>query len=380
MNENQSGITFRLIFLKLKLMKYIKIILYLVPVFLNAQFIKIKILDTEDKKPLSGIQILSERGSLITDSNVSGEIEIDRDFLNKSLIKKIIIYGSQYHSVEFNIGETPSIIYLEKIKSYQLEPVVIVKKHAKKHFTIKAYIRSWQLVNNKLVRYGDAIMEYNIPYKKTNNDVNTGIKNYAINYRTSKIDSVKQKSRIISISSFDSFLDYYLPRRDLLERGWKQYKTEHRNDSILNIYENGKEIGYFINHKKNNTTEISVSENFEGNESIKMLFWKFSGSYKNFEKWKGNDDTKHLSYLFSNEKKMIESKSEGKYHAVETINEIFIDDEIIYNDKKPKKYKTIIDKDRSFYNFEYWNDELKKHPLPKNIFEQLKYLKENENK
>jgi heme oxygenase len=110
-----------------------------------------------------------------------------------------------------------------------------------------------------------------------------------------------------------------------------------------------------------------------------MLLWKLSASYTNFEKWTGEGDTKHLVYSFSNEKKMIETTTKGKYNAEETINEIFIDDKIIYDGKKPQKSKNHVDKDRSYYSTEYWKEQIKKHPLPKAINEQLIYVNESKN-
>ena len=52
---------------------------------------------------------------------------------------------------------------------------------------------------------------------------------------------------------------------------------------------------------------------------------------------------------------------------------------IIFNNKKPEKFKSHIDKDRSFYNTEYWKEQLANHPLPSAIKEQLKFIKENKN-
>jgi hypothetical protein len=364
---------------KTKKMSFIKTVFLLLPFLLNAQNIKISIVDKFDKKPLKGIQFFSENGSLIGNSNLKGEFEFNKILLQQSEIKSIMVYDSNYLPIEYQIDEIPEIIYLEKIKSYELEPVIIIKKLSTKYYTLEGYIRSWKLVNNKLIKYGDAIIEYHIPYENSNNDFATGIKNYVTEYRTFKIDSVKQKSRIISISGFDDFLNYRIPVRDILTRELKRYKLEKTKDSLYAVIQEGKNVGYTINDKYNNHTEINVNEFFEGKEAVKILFWKFSGSYNNIEKWAGEGDIRHLSYLFSSQKKMVETKTKGKYNAVETINEIFINDKIIYNDKKPQNSKTSIDKDRSFYNTEFWKEQIKKHPLPSAINQQLINVNENKN-
>ena len=124
-----------------------------------------------------------------------------------------------------------------------------------------------------------------------------------------------------------------------------------------------------INSLPSDTTEINVSESFEDSNAVKFLFWKFSGNYVTNEKWIGEEETRHLYYSFSSEKKIVKYKE--KNNAVETINEIFIDNNLIYNDKIPEKSKTYIDKDRSFYISKYWEEQIKKNHKPSAIKEQL---------
>ena len=356
---------------------YLISVFFLFPILIYSQNIKITFIDKLDRKPINGIQIFNGNGGLIGNSNSKGEFELDKSILKESGVKNLMVYDDNYLSVEYNIDEIPQIISLEKMKNYELEPVVIIKKLSEKYYTIRGYFRSWQLVNNKLVKYGDGSIEYHIPYKNSNNDFDTGIKKYITEYRTFKIDSIKQKSRIISISSFDSYLDCKIPKRDILARGWKQYKTELTKDNLHSIIEGKKIVGYVKYDKNNNAHEINVSESFEDIDAVKFLFWKFSASYTNTEKWTGEDEIRHLNYSFISEKKIFTSNE--KNNAVETINEIFIDDKLIYNDKIPAKSKTYIDKDRSYYTSQYWKEQINKHPLPSAINEQLINVNENKN-
>ncbi|WP_291099823.1 MULTISPECIES: hypothetical protein [unclassified Flavobacterium] len=359
---------------------YIKIVFLFYSFFSYSQNTKIIILDAVHKKPLAGVQLLSENGSSIGNTNSKGEFEVESGFFQKSGIKSIMIYDSDYLPIEYKIDEIPNTVYLEKSENYELKPVIIIKKLSGKYFTIKGYVRSWKLVNNKLVKYGDGLIEYHIPYDTLKyNDFVTGIKNFATEYRTFKTDSIKPKSRIISISRFESYLNYRIPKRDLLTIGWKRYKLESVKDNLYSVFKKDKNVGFAIKDKNNNSTEININESFEGEETIKFLFWKFSGSYNVIEKWIDNGDIRHLSYSFSSEKTLIKTKIKGKFNAVETINEIFIDDKIIYNDKIPEKSKPYIDKDLSFYNTEYWKEQIKKHPLPSAINNQLINVNENKN-
>lgn len=355
----------------------IKLLFLLFYTSIFSQNIKITILDKLENKPINEVQIFSENGSLIGNSNSVGIFEFDLSSLKEQGIKTIMVYDRNYLSQEFNITKMPQIIYLEKIKSYELEPVVIRKKGSEEYFIVKGYIRSWKLLNNKLIKYGDGVIEYHIPYKNSKNAIISGIKNYIKEYRTFKTDSIKQKSRIISIQGFDSFLDYKIAKRDILSDG-NYYTTELIKDSLFNVLHNNKKVGTAI-IVNDHVTETYIKESFEGDQAIKVLLWKLSVAYTDFEKWKGEDETRHLSYSFTNEKKLIETKIKGKFNAEETINEIFIDDEIFYNALKLQKSKTNIDTDRSYYSTEYWTDEIKKHPLPKAIKEQLNSINENKN-
>jgi hypothetical protein len=355
----------------------IKLLFLLFYTCMFSQNIKITILDNLEHKPVSEVQIFSENGSLLGSSNSAGEFEFQLHSIQEQGIKTIMIYDGNYLSQEFRIAKIPKIIYLEKIKSYELEPVVIRKKGFEEYYIVKGYIRSWKLLNNKLIKYGDAIIEYHIPYKNSENVIITGIKYHIREYRTFKTDSIKQKSRIISIHGYDSFLDYKIPKRDILADG-RYYSTELVKDSLYNVLNNGKKVGTAI-ISNNNVAQTYIKESFEGDEAIKVLLWKLSVAYTDFEKWKGEDETRHLSYSFTNEKKLIETKIKGKFNAEETINEIFIDDEIIYDAIKPQKSKTSIDTDRSYYSTEYFKEQIKKHPLPKAIKEQLTNINENKN-
>lgn len=361
---------------------FLKSILFLLlPLFVHSQNTKIIILDKLDKKPLTGIQILSENGSFIGDSDIKGEFKFDMTTVLQSGIKSIMIYDSNYLPIEYKLDEIPALVYLEKINHYELEPVVIVKKLSEKYFTAKGYVRSWKLVDNKLVKYGDALIEYQIPYKKEakNNVSSTFIKKYITAFRTFKTDSIKQKSRVISVSLNDGYFNCSLFQTDIMERWSKFYKSARVKDSLYNIFEEGKKIGYAIYDKNIKLSEINIGQSFEGDEAMKVLFLKVSGKMKNIEKWMGTGETRHPSYMYSSKKVFVETKTKGKYNAVEIINEFFIDEKIIYNDRKPKKYKSGIDIDRSFYNSEYWKEQLAKHPLPSAIKEQLKLIKENKN-
>ena len=352
------------------------IIVMLVPLLSFSQK-KITILDKYNKKSLIGVNILSKEGAFLLSTDNKGHVNIE--YLEEAGIKDIIIYDPNYNLLEYKINKVPKIIYLEEKKAVLLETITIKSKLKKgEYFIVHGYIRSWQLVNNKLIKYGDALIEYHIPYKKQENSVVTGIKNYITAYRTFKTDSIKQKSRIISFSRKDNFLDYHIPRKNILiKQDYEDYKIAQNKDSLYNIYKENKKIGYVIYNKEKLPITIVISENSEENEEIKSSFWKLSAHSKNTEKWLGEGLERHLSYSFSSEKILIETKLGDK--VVETINEIFINNKISYNLTKPKKSKRFLDIDRSYYIDKYWNKQILEHQLPSNIKKQLTSINENKN-
>ncbi len=364
-------------FLK-KPLKMIKYVLLLLPIFFYSQTKKILFIDDVDKNPIVGLQIFSQNGNFLGNSDSNGEFNFDLNiFLNDGIIK-INGYNSNYYLSDYEINIVPNLIHLKKIVAIELETVTIEKKVSKKYFPLYGYFRSWQLVNNKLVKYGDGLIQYQMPYADVTNEYNTGIINRFIAYRTFKTDSIKHKSRIISFGGNNGYLDVFITKNDLLKRNKNLKTLKTTKKSMDQIIENNKLLGFVIYDELNNPKEINVSESFEGNEAIKIMFWKISGKYSTIEKWFGEGKYRHPTYLFSSNKSMVKTKVEGKFNSVETITEIFIND-LEFDDQTSKKTKRMLDRERSFYEKNYWDEQLSIHPLPSEIKTQLTNVNENKN-
>lgn len=365
--------------IKLACCKRMKVVLYLIlllsPCSIFAQNIKLVVLDRSEKKPLNGISVLTENGSLVGSTNEQGEFWFDSASFNESNIKKLMFYNTDYQPAELSVISLPAVIYLEKIKINDLKAVEVTGKRAEKYFTLTGYVRSWKLINDKLVRYGDAIIDYQIPFKRGKSSFYMEQSKYIKAFRNFRMDSIKAKSRIISISMTDGFFRDKLPSRDMIS---SIYTAKKVKDSLYHVYDEAENIGYAIYDKDNLPAEINTGRNFEGDEAIKIaLWWKIAGKSKNVEKWAGTGETRHPVYLFSDRKILANTK--GKPNTEEVVTEIFISDPIIYNAVKPEKYRTAIHIDQSFYDSSYWEKEIKKHPLPGFIAEQLKGINELNN-
>lgn len=359
----------------MKINNYLKIITFFFSVFFYGQNTKIIILDGIDNKPLNGIQILSDTGSYIANSNEKGEFLINKTLLQKDNCKSILIYDTNFLPIEYKIDEIPSTIFLEETRHYQLDPVVIIKKKSQEYFTVKGYFRSWKLINNKLAKYSDGLIEYHIPYDKTKyHNFNTGMKFYSTQYRTFESESIEDKHDKRGMFG-DRYLELYIHKRVPFIGLENFYKLEQQRDSLYTVYQEGINVGYTIMNNKKDPIYINISNDLEGGNAIHTGIGKIFGKFQTIEKWSPDEETKHVTYWFSSRKAMTKDRK----NTEETINEIFIDDKIIYDDKTPEIYKKRIDRDESFYNTEYWKEQLAKHPLPSAIKEQLKLIKENKN-
>jgi hypothetical protein len=281
-------------------------------------------------------------------------------------------------------NEIPSIIMLKKIKFKEIEPVQLFSKK-KEFYKVRGYFRSWRLLNNKLMKYTDGIVETKIPYDtiKNKNNFTSKTINYYTSYRTFLAENTKEKSTYIRLS--DGIVDYYIPKYHKLKGLDNYYKYHRINDSVSRISINGHiddnyEKGYVVYDKLRQPIEIQTNVEFKDDKQIKILFWKLSGSFTNNEKWVSDGNLYKPSYLFSSKKTLIKNKTTNQFESEEIICEIYIDDNIIHNDLNPPKYKTQINHNSSFYTSPYWESYMKRHPLPSLIFEQIPKLKEAQNK
>ena len=354
----------------------LNLILFFIPVFITAQKSEILFLDETNNEPITGLQIFSQNGSFIANTNAKGIFELNIKILQQSGVKNILAYNTEYFSLEYSIKEIPPVIYLKKNETIQLDDVTVIASNLSEYFTVKAYFRSWQLSNGELIKYGDGLVNYHLPYSEVESNFSTAIKSNFSAYRTFNGDAIKQKSRIISISSFDNYLSVTrIPKNDLLKRSY--YNVKLFKEDFGSIYEDNKDIGFVIYDQEKNVVEININKAFDEESSKKIVFWKFSGKSTQIEKWTGFGNTRHPSYLFKNSKKSVKKK--GQYAYIETVTEVFIEDTIIDGKQKSENSKKNIDRDRSFYNTNYWTELLIKYPLPSEIKSQLTKVNENKN-
>lgn len=331
----------------------------------------------KENKPYPSVQIFSNLGNLIGLSNSDGIFEFEKKDLKEMGVKKIILKTDRTDSYEYSLENIPKIVQLNrKDKETEIEEVILTKKLLK-FFTAKGYVRSWELKNNQLVKYGEGIVEYHIPYDSLKDKEN--IKAYPINYRTFTSDSIKKRSPFIEISINPAFFSVKIPEDDPVTTVPKLYKKIIVKDSLYTIEKFGEKIGYLISDKNDKPIEIQISSSFNQDElkDIKIGFWKISTADQTIQKWKNYKKYRYPEYIFNNFKFLTKTKKGIKKDIIEIVTEIFIED-ISFSDKKPLNHR-YINQFQSYYNTQFWHEQLEKHPLPEKILEQVQSLSENKN-
>ncbi|REC62958.1 hypothetical protein DRF65_06900 [Chryseobacterium pennae] len=351
----------------LKLNTYI-LILFLFPIIILSQSVTTKVVDSGNEKPISEIQVLSDSGSQIGFTDENGIFTLNLSEVKKNGINDVTFYHRNYASQQYSIDKIPITISLDKV--HDIEPVVISGNKKGDYFVLHGYFRSWKVINNELVKYNDGLISYYIPYssKKT---IETNIENY----RTLKKDNYKDKVKGI-ISLGDGYLYYKIPKNDKanIYDNNKYFKLEKLNDSTSILYSKNKndvfiKRGKILYDKNHLIKEVQKNISFEKDEAFKVLLWKATGQFYNLEKWEGEGNSRHVSYVFDRQKSLVKDSIE------ETINEIFIDNVNFNNVTVPQKTNTKVDKDKSYYDTLFWNENIKIHPLPLNIQNQIENLK-----
>ncbi len=343
-------------------------------------------IDSISKQPLTNIQILSENGSYIGSSDMSGEFQIDWDTLKNKNIRSIMFSGTDYFSSEISISKLPEIISLLKIKTQEVETVSIRYKYQKKYFTVQGYFRSWQLLNNKLTKYGEGIIEYHIPIDSSKLD-KTDIKKFITQYRTFSLDSIYKNPTKVTVKYFNNvYLYNYIPKIDLYNRNKNYFDIKIINDNLSNLSkldEGGKTTGSisFDVQKFPMKTIYMRDSSFDLNGNpIKVIDERYSHKYYVVEEWTGQNTFRHLTYTFYDYKNKVKAANKNEFNDLESVFEIFIDDNVIFDDKAPEKYKKKPSETESFYTTEFWKSHLEKNPLPSEIQNQISKLKPNANK
>ena len=335
--------------------------------FNYAQVKKIVLIDNDEKYIISDVKILTKNDNVLTISNEFGLIYLDLEFLKKNKYFEIKTSHFLYDSNIFNISTLTDTIWLDRKTFFLNEVIVTAPKKEKQFYKISAYFRSWRLSNNKLQNYVEGLKEVVIPY-----DNSKSTKEYFTAYISFK-DSLFNKNFIdISIGG-DGYLFTKIYREDYYTRFKNNYELIKKSAYNFDLKEDNSIVGNVKFDIDNQISEIIKRDIADG---VK-IFGK-SLSYKNYvyEKW-NNLGKRHLQMSRNTIKKEVKSKSQ--IISVETVTEIYVFNVDYQQVEKPKKYKNIINPNKSFYSSLFYEEYRKKYPLQPEIEVQLSNLKFNEN-
>jgi len=341
---------------------------YLIGFNINYSQVKeITLIDSDEKDIIRDVKILTKNDSVFATSNELGHIYLDLEFLKENKYFEIKTSHFLYNSITININTLTDTIYLDRKPYFLYEVVVTAPKKEKQFYKISAYFRSWRLSNSKLQNYVEGLKEVVIPY-----DSSKSTREYFTAYISFK-DSLFNKNFIdISIGG-DGYLFTKIYREDYYTRFKNNYELIKKSAYNFDLKEDNSIVGNVKFDIDNQICEIIKKDVADG---VK-IFGK-SLSYKNYvyEKW-NNLGKRHLQMSRNTIKKEVKSKN--KIITVETVTEIYVFNVDYQHVEKPKKYKNIINPDKSFYNSLFYEEYRKKYPLQPEIEVQLNNLKFNEN-
>ncbi|MGV0970674.1 hypothetical protein ACTS9M_15990 [Empedobacter sp. ULE_I136] len=238
-----------------------------------------------------------------------------------------------------------------------LEQVSI--KSNSKFLVLNSYFRSWIIEDEKLVDYIDGESYFLYPkkdYKKKEN-----IKSYILNYRNFFSPEENLSKKNISISFKNNYYGYWkIPKFNILEGRKNLYKKELDNNSFSIYNENDSLVGNYFNGNDIDSITININYSLKKDMNVSLLrkeHWNMAG--------------KPIYILLK------QNESFFKTNRI-IYTEIFVLDYNKNNTDNKKNIKSI-DFNSSIYQYNYWEEYLKIYPLPKEVSDGLKNLKERGN-
>jgi hypothetical protein len=332
-----------------------------------SQIKKIIIVDKQNNEKVNFVKILDENGNINSVSNPYGIIEVDIKKILETEKKQIETSSFLYETQYFDISKLPDTIKLVGKVNILNEVIVSKRNKTDRYYKLKAYFRSWKLVNNKLQKYAEGLKYFYMPYDKTDR-----IKDYFTQYTTYS-DSLIKKKRT-SISFGDGYLLTHIFPEDYYTRHKHIFTLRKNSTNSYDLIEDNAKVGYVKFDENNQISEVNQNDFVA---DVKMFGKTIDFRYYTFEKWSTNKN-RHLLFSRTNSKREIKKK--GEISSIETTTEIFIEEEEFDGELKPAKYKDFADKDYSFYYNNFQEGYRKKYPLEKEIELQIKNIKINENK
>ena len=332
-----------------------------------SQVRRLTIVDAENKEPINNVRLLSENGNILNTSDSKGIIFLKLKSPQEKNATMVETSHFLYTRYKENLEQIPDTIKLIPKANLLEEVIVTKKKNGTRYYKLIAYFRTWRMVNNKLQNYVEGTKEVHVPYDHSNSN-----KEYFTQYVSYK-DSLYHKNYIDISFGGDGFLYTKIYPNDYFTRHKKLYNLVQSSENYYDLMEGGAKVGYV---KYDDTHQISEVNKKDIAEDVKLLGHTINYRDYSYERW-NNSGNRHLSMSRNTIKKEI--KGANSTHAIETVTEIYIEDEEFERLEKPTKYKNAVNPDRSFYEKAFYKNYRVKYPLQKEIEIQLNTIQQNEN-
>ncbi len=328
------------------------------------------VMDSISKEPIPFVEIYSDKGDILGTTDYNGEIPLVQLNKIKELgCERVYFHHINYHGKDISVKEFSTLtnislapLELEKINA--LDEVVVFSKNKKKYIKFTAYFRSVQFNNNRPQYYMDGIVEYYISNKNGNAKIhilqNRSLKDAAIKQVDEK-GMIQTSFNITGVPHLSNFIDF------------EELKKEYNISSLGKNYsfnEDKLEIGNIIT--ENGTTFLNLEIYSEEKPKVMKLFGTES-ILKNYTVNaiynKNINVLNDLLYFKEYRQYDIKQKRDSDYTRINCINEVFLTDRELTDDKPLSKDSFYSFIDESNYDNSFWENIKNDYiiPAPKTV-------------
>ncbi|APY11044.1 hypothetical protein BWZ22_07220 [Seonamhaeicola sp. S2-3] len=332
----------------------------------NLIFSQIKIVDSQTKQPIAFVDIYSEKGDVVGQTNFNGEV--DKAQLNRIInlnVGSLHFYHKNYEAKRISLNDFLKLkeLLLKGIdREFTKLDEVVIKSKRKKYIKYTAYFRSIQFNNNQPQFFMDGIVEYTVPVKSFKPKINIKANRSLLDKKIKQIDekgAVHLGFNLAGVADIKDFINYKNLEKKYILKQSKEFVAIHTDS--FKIGEIRTDHGMLSLEMQVYSPSNPKTMKFFGTESV-LTNYSVNASYE--EGFVANQ-LENLRYFKESRAYNIKQKKDLEYKHINVINEVFILKKENTNEKGKSNanYYGFIEK--SNYESKFWKtlDE-KVSPLP----------------
>lgn len=345
-----------------------KLFFFILLTFQTA-YSQIRIIDSKTGNPIAFAQVIVNKGTIGTSSNLDGVIVLN-DIIKNNVndVDKVTIQHISYENFELTIGELKNAATIKlNERTVLLNEVTVKSNHKTDYIVLQGIYRSYQLNNNVPKYYTDGIVEYYIPVK--GNNLRFKVIEYR-SFRNKELCEIKNTGAISVIMKVAGIP--YIESGVLLNEIQTKYTIKDTGASKEITVANHK-VGYIRENLNNKSIQICIDNIAPKTEKSYTLFGNTS-RIKNIDI---TENYSSINYKTLNKEQLesrkeyrklyFKSKKDANEELIESIHEFFTISVQHIDKKQFKKIETETDtslKESHSYNSKYWIELIEKYNIP----------------